>query len=255
MTSHFLPYWTALPFGIIIASIVTMFGIGGGIFWSPLLVFGYGLSIPEAILTSLFIQIAGIGSGAVKYYKNNLVDTGTAFIMILFAIPGVIVGSILSKNITLKNFELLLGIITFSISVIFVISKEEYKSGVERAEKKDIWKISFAPLFLSIISGLLSVGIGDFLVPLFKSVLKLKMKNAVATAIFIMAFVVAIGSFSHLAIGSKVKYNLIMFAIPGVIIGGQLGPGLTKYINDQRLKELFIFLLALIGMHTIVNAI
>jgi penicillin amidase len=42
--------------------------------------------------------------------------------------------------------------------------------------------------------------------------------------------------------------------VPGVIIGGQVGPWFTEKINERMLKEVFIFLLTLIGIHLIYNS-
>ena len=45
-----------------------------------------------------------------------------------------------------------------------------------------------------------------------------------------------------------------VWAVPGVIIGGQIGPRLTEKINDRMLKDVFVFLLTLIGIHMIYNS-
>jgi hypothetical protein len=39
-----------------------------------------------------------------------------------------------------------------------------------------------------------------------------------------------------------------------VIIGGQIGPRFSERINERMLKEVFIFLLTLIGIHLIYNS-
>ena len=38
------------------------------------------------------------------------------------------------------------------------------------------------------------------------------------------------------------------------LIGGQIGPRLAERINERKLKDIFIFLLTLIGIHLIYNA-
>ncbi len=96
----FLQYWSAFPIGILIAIMVTMFGIGGGVFWTPILLFGFKLSVPEAIMASLIIQIGGIGSGTFKYLRLKLVDIKTGIILAVVSIPGIIFGSYLSKIIS-----------------------------------------------------------------------------------------------------------------------------------------------------------
>jgi len=52
--------WIALPAGLVIATLATLVGIGGGILWMPFLIFGAHLSPAQAIVTSLIIQIGGL---------------------------------------------------------------------------------------------------------------------------------------------------------------------------------------------------
>ncbi|MCP3688170.1 MAG: sulfite exporter TauE/SafE family protein, partial [Gammaproteobacteria bacterium] len=49
--------------GSMIATAAMAIGIGGGILWTPLLILVYQLTPADAISTSLFIQVAGLGSG------------------------------------------------------------------------------------------------------------------------------------------------------------------------------------------------
>jgi len=58
----------------------------------------------------------------------------------------------------------------------------------------------------------------------------------------------------HLILGSSVDIIALLWAVPGVIIGGQVGPWFTEKINERMLKEVFIFLLTLIGIHLIYNS-
>jgi len=53
----------------------------------------------------------------------------------------------------------------------------------------------------------------------------------------------------HIAIGDTFAANLVFWAIPGVLLGGQVGPRLAGRIPDQTLKEIFIFGLSLAGIH------
>ncbi|MEA3332577.1 MAG: TSUP family transporter, partial [Pseudomonadota bacterium] len=63
-----------------------------------------------------------------------------------------------------------------------------------------------------------------------------------------------IGSLIHLTLGSSPHWQTVAWAAPGVLIGGQIGPRITGYINERMLKEVFIFMLTLIGIHLIYNA-
>jgi len=55
-------------------------------------------------------------------------------------------------------------------------------------------------------------------------------------------------------LGSAADPMALAWAIPGVMIGGQVGPRVTDKINERILKDIFIFLLTLIGIHLIYNS-
>jgi len=42
--------------------------------------------------------------------------------------------------------------------------------------------------------------------------------------------------------------------VPGVMIGGQIGPRIIRRINERILKEMFVFVLTLFGIHLIYNS-
>jgi hypothetical protein len=54
--------------------------------------------------------------------------------------------------------------------------------------------------------------------------------------------------------GGRADTATLVWAVPGVIVGGQIGPRIAGIINDRILKEIFVFLLTLIGIHLIYNA-
>ena len=80
------------------------------------------------------------------------------------------------------------------------------------------------------------------------------MSCAIGTCIFIAFGVCLFGTSVHLIMGSRPNLATVFWAVPGVIIGGQLGPLITQRIDERLLKEIFIFLLTLIGIHLIYNA-
>ena len=101
---------------------------------------------------------------------------------------------------------------------------------------------------------MLSISMSEWLIPLMRSKLSLRMSSAIATCIFIAFGTCIIGSSIHMFLGGKASLFAVFWGIPGVIIGGQIGPRITRKINERILKEVFIFLLTLVGIHLIYNA-
>ena len=64
----------AFPAGVIIATLASAVGIGGGILWMPFFIIILKLSPETAVVTSLLVQTAGMGSGSAAYIKKRTAD-------------------------------------------------------------------------------------------------------------------------------------------------------------------------------------
>ena len=126
---------------------------------------------------------------------------------------------------------------------------------LNRVERKEILKYSFVPMTMSFLSGVLSVGVGDFIVPVMVKKLKLSMEVAIGTAITVMLVIVSVGVASHLLFGGSAVVSVLVWAIPGVIIGGLVGPVISSRVDDGYLREFFIFLLLFIGIHILYTSV
>jgi uncharacterized membrane protein YfcA len=105
----------------------------------------------------------------------------------------------------------------------------------------------------AVLTGLLSMGVGDFLVPILRNRLRLSMEAAMSACLIVMAMNAALAATLHLITGEKFATNLVLWAIPGVLLGGQVGPRLAGRISDETLKDVFIYSLALTGIYFIFN--
>ncbi len=246
--------WIALPAGIAIATVSCLTGIGGGILWAPFFLLVLKTAPHEAIVLSLMIQIFGQGSGAYANHRLKKIDWGLVKFFCYFAIPGVMLGSCVANFVPGKDLEFSLGIMCMLAAFAFLLSPEEYgEEGKERIGGDEAARFWWAPFISSFLAGLLSIGIGNWLVPILNSKLRLKMSCSVANVLAIM-FVVGIGgSLVHLALKHYPDWHILAWGIPGVFIGGQIGPRLARYVNENHIKEAFIFLLTLTGCHIIFN--
>ena len=250
-----LDSWISLPVGILIAAVVSTVGIGGGILWMPFLMIILHLRPETAVVTSLLIQTAGMGSGTVSYWRQQLIDPPLMMVLLPLAIPGIALGAYLTRITTAAHLELILGALTLTTALIFVSANQAYDdSGSQRVEVKTARQSGWIVSAMAITSGMLSVSIGEWLVPLMRSKWSLRMSVAVATSIATIFGTCVLGALFHLAMGSRADWAVLGWAVPGVVIGGQIGPRIAGRINDRILKEIFIFLLTLIGIHLIYNS-
>ena len=244
--------------GLLFSTAAMTIGIGGGILWTPLLILAYGLSPQSAIATSLLIQVIGMGSGSFAFLRAKLVDKKLALIFFLAALPGVILGSYITVNLPQQPVQMALGIMAMILALLFVASQDqtdEERNNYKFNQKK-INKLLPIPGFFGFIMGFLSVGIGEWLIPAMRSHLKLSMRRCVATVIPMMFLLAIVAASLHWSLMEEsIQLDYFLWGSLGTLIGGQLGPIVARYIDDRILKETFIFLMTLIGIHLIFQSI
>ncbi|MBI4963966.1 MAG: sulfite exporter TauE/SafE family protein [Desulfomonile tiedjei] len=246
--------WMALPAGFIIATLATLVGFGGGILWMPYLILVAQLDPSKAVVTSLVIQVGGMGSGSLAVIRAKKTDLGLSLYLAAAAFIGVPIGVWLSKLVSADYLVFLLGVLSLALALVFVSTQDDFETSLVK-------KVSFrrtAPyLWLStvfaVLTGLLSMGVGDFLVPILRNRLRLNMESAMGACLIVMAANATLAAILHVAIGDKFSAGLVLWALPGVLLGGQIGPRLAGRIPDQTLKEIFIFGLSLAGIHMMFN--
>jgi hypothetical protein len=255
-----MEYLILFPAGIVIASVASLMGIAGGIVWVPFLILVMNMDAHQAILLSFGVQVVGMGSAVSNYIRHKKVYWNLAFSMAPFIFIGILIGSYLSQRIAgSRATEIAMGAVTMIIAVFFASQTEAYDERLNEDSKiKAPGWIRSSGVIMGSISGFLSIGIGDFFIPMIRSKLKIPMLNAVATSLILNFAVAVTAGLTHTILHGGISKDLwipFFFAAPGVFIGGQLGYFLSKRVNENRLKEMFIFLLILIGLHMIYQAL
>ncbi len=247
-------FW-AFPAGLLIATIVSSVGISGGILWMPFLLVVLEMAPEKAVLTSLMIQTVGMASGSAACVRQGSVDFRTALFILSIAIPGIIAGAIISRVITPVHMEMALGVLAMATALVFVLSHQgNADRGKERADPGKAARYLWIAAPVALGNGLLSTGMGEWLIPIMRGKLSLAMHNAIATCLFITFGTCLISTLSHILLGGSASLPIVAWAVPGVIAGGQIGPRVTGRINERLLKEAFIFALTLVGIHLIYNS-
>jgi uncharacterized protein len=247
--------WMAFPAGIVIASASTSLGIGGGILWMPFFLIILKIRPETAVMTSLVIQTAGMGSGSITYFRTQQVDFYLVGMLLLSTVPGIAIGVYMSTYFEAGHFDLLLGLITMTTAILFVSANQKYEN--QEISKLELTKARpHTPLIalMAVASGMLSVSIGEWLVPLMRSRWSLNMSTSIATSIIVVFGTCIVGALLHLIAGHRMEFSIVLWAIPGVLLGGQIGPRIMIKIDERLLKEIFIFLLTLSGIHLIYNS-
>lgn len=272
-------FWYLLPIAILIATISMSSGIGGAVFFSPLFIIALGLDPKIAIGAALATELFGFSSGLYAYMKAKLIDFKLAKNLLIFSVPLAIVGTLyadLVPNIILKAI-FAVGLLFIGIQLFSSWSKEE-RAKYEKSYRHEFIKIYESKLtdntgkvfqytvcnkntgrFFAGLGGLfvgmISVGLAELQEYHLVSRCKVPTPVAVATSVFVVVITVLIASIGHFyefategGDSLQLVLNVIIFTIPGVIIGGQLGPLLQKKVNEDIMKIAISIAFTLIGI-------
>jgi len=271
--------WYLFPLSIFIATVAMSSGIGGAVFFSPLFMLGLQLEPRIAIGAALATELFGFTSGLIAYVKAQLIDFKLAINLLLFSVPSAILGTFYADHIP--------GIVlkaVFAVGLLFIGQQlfsswrkdelenidnqhqEEFKDDFESELTDANGKVyryticnrnmgrSFAAIGGAIL-GMISVGLAELQEYHLVARCKVPTPVAVATSVFVVVVTVLVASSGHFydfaTKGGDIMnqvVNVIMFTIPGVVIGGQIGPKLQIVVPEDTMKAAISIAFMLIGI-------
>lgn len=268
-----------LPAALLISTIAMATGVGGAIFYSPLFIIVLGLEPKVAIGTALITELFGFSSGLFSYSRLKLIDYKLGMRILSFSIPfallGLYIGKYLPPDVLKGIFATGIIFIAYQIFTEWLMEESlgEYTKHhkgasdtntvhVDASGKQYHYAICNRHIgnFLSAIGGLfvgmISVGLGELLDYHLVSKCKVPTPIAVGTAIFAVVITVLIASLGHFyefffhSTGDVLNdvLEVVIFTIPGVLIGGQLGPKLQEVLPESYVKVGLSVLFVIVGL-------
>jgi hypothetical protein len=259
-------FWYMLPIGILVATIAMASGVGGATFFSPLFILGLGLTPEIAIGAGLIVEVFGFGSGVYAYVKRQLIDYRIGGMLLSATIPAAIVGVVAAHFIDADILKIILGMGLFAVAVSFLRAPDEEVEGAleemagEDPESAETCLVTaegeeICYTVSNTTEGRLISGVGGLFVGMVSSGLgelngyfllqrcRVPSSVSVATSVFVVAITALIASTGHVyqvaqggLTGLTTMGNLLLFTVPGVVIGAQLGPELAKRVSDRAME-------------------
>ncbi len=273
-------YSYLFPLSILISTIAMSSGIGGAVFFSPLFMLALKLEPSIAIGAALATELFGFGSGIYAYVKKKLVDFKVGMNLLMFSIPAAVFGVIYSDALPAIALKAV-----FAVGLVFIGSQlfsswrqeekekadgkvaedfaENYESCLVDATGKEykytICNKNMGRLFAVVggaFVGMISVGLAELQDYHLIARCRVPSPVAIATSIFVVVVTVLIasaGHFYHFAFGAGPEVlnqvlSVIVFTVPGVIVGGQLGPALQTKLNPDVIKVGVSVLFVIVGL-------
>lgn len=222
-----------------------LFGVGGAVISTPL-IRALGCTAALAVGTTLPSILPGAITGSVKFSSEKLVSAKT----VLAAAPPGIVASVVGSRVShlLPGNGHPLMILTAALLLWCGISL----LGTHSADallvpaKRPAAAAALTGISAGLLSGLLGIGGGIVMVPMFRSRLGLAMRSAVATSLVCVGCFAIPGTIVHAFVNHDIDWRFASWLTVGVIPGAVFGAALALRVNEDRLKRLFgIFLLVI----------
>jgi len=276
-------YWYMLPVGVLIATTAMASGVGGATFFSPLFILALGLSPEVAIGTGLITEVFGFASGVYAYAHKRLIDYRLGLTLLMVTVPAAIFGTWISDRADPDVLKVILGAGLFAVAASFLRAPE--RKDIMRMDKAIDEEYGGAKAETCLRSatgeqicytvcnkyegqaiagigglfvGMISTGLGELNGYFLLQRCRVPSKVSVATSVFVVAVTALSAAAGHLfqfvRTGGDVMdtvLSIVIFTVPGVIIGAQLGSAVSGRISEHTLERVLGVLFAIVALVTI----
>jgi uncharacterized protein len=262
---HLTGYIAALFIGISLGLI----GGGGSILTVPVLVYLFGVNPLLSTSYSLFVVGSTSLVGAFNNYMKGFVRIKTALLFAISSISTVFLTRkfiipLVPENIaTISGFHITASIATMVLFAILMIAAaiSMIKSRIQKTDnikdtrnKVSTGKLLVYGVAIGIVTGLLGAGGGFLLIPTLVLLVRLRMKEAVGTSLFIIALnslIGFIGDIGHFSINWFLLLKITAIAIAGIFVGGII----AKKVSGDKLKKGFGWFVLAMGIYIIAKEV
>lgn len=246
-----------------------MLGLGGCFIMVPVTTFVFhdmGVPLDTAVKlafgTNLLVLVPGAISSSLGHHWKGAVWWKAGIILGIFVAMGALLGStITSQFISGSVLKIVFG------AVVLVAAARMLTARTPQVEEepKDDWRLWGMWGFpVGVVSGLIAIGGGSFMIPILTTTLKFKMHRAVGTYSVAMVFIGAAGALGYIINGLSVPVSALppaSFSYVNFIAWGclsatsvtmaQVGARIAHMLSARYLRWFFIALMVYIGLKMI----
>jgi uncharacterized protein len=248
-------YWYMLPIAICVSILANSSGFSGGVLFQPIYNLILNIPVQNSIATGIATETIGMTSGTIRYIMFKMVELPIGFTMIMLTIPGVIIGNYALLVVNEDLLKFILGIIILGVATMQLVNAFRMSFGKkENIPIEDIYRFMWVPPIGGFFSATTGTGICELAQPVLEKGLNIKTKRANATAILVEA----VGDWAITILNlhaGLINWKIWIFAGAGVIIGGQIGPYVSRYLPDKVVKIIFSAAIIIIGVFYISKSI
>jgi uncharacterized membrane protein YfcA len=254
----------------------SMLGLGGGVFLVPILTLFFGVDQKLAIGASAVAVVTNSIVGSSVHLRSGFTNLRLAMLLQVTTAAGATAGALIGVTADPRYVYAVFGVVLVYAALSMMLRREA-QAAEEVPGGPDSWRLGAAfrdpaigrvvgyvprrigaglgvSVGAGVISGMLGVGGGVVMVPAMNLAMRVPVKAAVGTSAFMIGITSVATAFVFYSRG-KIDPIIVVPAIVGVFVGGQLGSRLTRRIRARRLAALFATILLYLGLSLLLRSL
>ena len=253
----------------------SMLGLGGGVFLVPIITLFFGVDEKIAIGASAVAVVTNSVVGSSVHLRSRFTNLRLAMLSQVTMAIGALAGASFAVDADPDLLNGAFGTVLLYAAVSMALRRqaappEPAADAVDRLRLGAVYRdpatdqvVRYMPRRVvpglavggvaGVVSGLLGVGGAVAQVPAMNLLMRVPVKAAVGTSSFMVGITSVATAFVFYADG-KIDPTVVVPAIIGVFLGGQLGSRLTRRLRAQNLVALFVVILLYLGGSLLLKA-
>lgn len=271
-------YWFMFPASIVIATVAMASGVEGATFFTPVFLLGLGLPPEVAVGTGLLTEFFGFASGVGAYLRQRVIDFPLAGSLLVVTVPAAVLGSLAVPLVRPGVLQSILGMGLIGVGLSFMRAPDrEEKTRLDEGIRRDHGESGTTHLVTAdgeeirytvcnrtegrtlagigaLFMGMISTGLGELNGYFLLRRCRVPARVAVGTGVVVVAGTALSAAGVHLwrflqtgGDDLETVLSLALFTIPGVVVGGQIGPWVASRISQHAMERFLAVLFLLVG--------
>lgn len=208
----------------------------GGVLLPPVLIYAFGMSVREAMATSLATFIFTGLLGAAFFKKSGNLDMRSGIILSAGSLPAGPLGVKMNLVLSEQELRILLALFLF-FAGIYTLVRSRLKPETEENRNSAPFALLFVGFVIGVAAGLTGIGGALLSVPAL-IILKFPVLTAIGTSQFNMFFAALSGTAGNVLYSSSIDYSIAAFVGSAEIAGVIIGAKTAHRMGSERLKRL-----------------
>jgi uncharacterized membrane protein YfcA len=248
----------------------SLLGLGGGILIVPLLTFGFGRPLREAVGVSLVCVIVTSSAAAGAYLRGRVANLRLGMVLALFTAIGALVGGLVAFVVPDRALAGLFAILLAWVAISMARATRTGPAAVSEApgdgeaeppprppapgrldapgyRVRRVVPASLASIGAGVMAALLGIGGGAINVPTMHLLMDVPVRVATATSNLMIGVTAVASAIIYLLRGGIDPYMAGPTAL-GVFVGATAGARVAHRVDSRLLRGLFVAVLALIAL-------